>query len=87
MMANDTQMRKILKKNRKKRIELLKELAKKIESGEYLLKDIDPNKLYLLQDHVRREYEAPRERSSYNYGYMTDGEAADLASPKIDPNM
>ena len=68
----------IFKKNRKKRIALLKQLIDKIEHGEYNSEEIDLE----LGNSARREYKSPAERSSYNYGYMTDGEAADLASPK-----
>ena len=75
---NDSQIQEILKKNRKKRIRMLKKI---IENGEY------SNQFIQSSLAPRQEYKSPQERSSYNYGYMTQGEAEDLASPKIDPDM
>ena len=75
---NDSQIQEILKKNRKKRIRMLKKI---IENGEY------SNQFIQSSLTPRQEYKSPQERSSYNYGYMTQGEAEDLASPKIDPDM
>ena len=76
---NDSQIQEILKKNRKKRIRMLKKI---IENGEFSNQSIQSNRRA-----PRQEYESPQDQSSYNYGYMTQGEAEDLASPKIDPDM
>lgn len=50
------------------RKEELKKLVQMILDGEFYHKSIDPNKLYLLHEPVRREYKAPRDISGYNWG-------------------
>ncbi len=47
---------------------LLKNLITKIYNDDYSNVEIDPNKLYLLHNSVRREYQSPLDISGYNWG-------------------
>ena len=49
---------------------LLKSILKQIRNEEFQNISIDPNQLYLLHSSVRREYQAPRDVSGYNWGAM-----------------
>ena len=65
---------KITKTSKKYRVELLKQIIEQIRGGEYRDFVIDPNKLYVLHNSVRHEYQHPYEVGGFNYGYMTSGE-------------
>jgi hypothetical protein len=56
---------------KKHRLQLL-ELLNKIESGEY--EDSVLSELFSNYLGARKEYISPKDRSSYNYGYMTTTE-------------
>ncbi len=53
---------------------LLQHLVDRISSGEHENVEIDPNKLYLLHNSVRREYQSPLDISGYNWGHMNTSE-------------
>lgn len=61
------------KSNKKQtlRLKLLKELVEQIESGSFVHKSVDPDKLYQLHAPVRREYQSPNDISGYNWGHMS----------------
>lgn len=59
---------------RKLRLAILKRIVSQIEDGQFRLHDIDPNRLYLLHNSVRHEYQSPQDISGYNWGYMTSGD-------------
>jgi hypothetical protein len=50
------------------RKKLLKSIVDMIMSGEFEQAPIDINKLYLLHTSVRKEYQAPRDISGFNWG-------------------
>lgn len=56
-----------------RRIKLL-ELLNKISSGEIDAQEVPLDKLYSLYNTNRKEYISPLDRSTYNYGYMTNSE-------------
>ena len=53
---------------------LLKHLVNQVSNGAYENVEIDPNKLYLLHNSVRREYQSPLDISGYNWGHMNISE-------------
>ena len=55
----------------KYRKKLLQLILSQIKSGEFDNVSIDPNKLYMLHSPVRKEYQAPRDISGYNWGEMS----------------
>lgn len=52
----------------------LLDLLNKINSGEVSSEMVPLDKLYSLYSKNRKEYQSPLDRSTYNYGYMTDSE-------------
>jgi len=56
--------------DRQLRRKLLAELVKQIVSGNFDSFSPSLDKLMPMHTSVRQEYQAPFERSTYNYGYM-----------------
>lgn len=50
------------------RKKMLRKIVESILSEEFRHESADPNKLYLLHTSVRREYQAPRDISGFNWG-------------------
>lgn len=53
------------------RKKVLKNLVDKISGGQYEHIAIDPNRLYMLHNSVREEYQRPLDISGYNWGHMS----------------
>jgi len=70
------------RKARALRRALLAKLIKEIESGKFLSERVTPDSTYPLHTSQRREYQNPRDRDTYNYGYM-DIKEMEAGTPNV----